>query len=85
MELTIVRLTITICFIVFTSMAAVSFAGGWGYVLGGMMFGALTVFLWKERVIAETEGPVGPLPQDESPEHPRVPRPGENPDPATWR
>ncbi len=81
MELTIVRLTITVGFIVFTSMAAVSFAGGWGYVLGGMMFGALTLFMWKERVIAESEGPsMSAMTYD-----PEEADPEQNPDPASWK
>lgn len=62
-ELRIVRAAATLGFFVAVTLIMVTFAGVWGYVIGALLFGAMTGFLWwsegrareQEQVRAQQE------------------------------
>ena len=55
MELRIIRLAATLGFFIMVTAASVSIAGAWGWLIGALLFGGLSVFLWKEEVIAQAD------------------------------
>lgn len=61
MELRIVRLLATLGFFgtVTAFMVAVSsergWSGAWGYLVGAVLFGAMTAFLWKDEASARAD------------------------------
>lgn len=52
MEVRIVRLVATLGFFGFVSATALAATFIWGYLAAGVLFGAMSAFLWKDEVQA---------------------------------
>lgn len=55
MELRIARMAATLGFFIAVTLVMATFAGVWGYVLGALLFGAMTGFLWWSEARAREQ------------------------------